>query len=444
MGSGDAMAEGYRTPAGVLAAGSMAAAGRSFQLALLTLAVAAAVYARIAVGPLQETMRVALSLSDNQMALLQGPALALPMVMLAIPLGLLIDRYSRVRLVLFFLMLSLLGSVLTAWATSFGALLAARCLTGLMAPAIWTAALSLLADWYEPTQRGRAAMIVAVGGIVGMSAAFAFGGALLGIFSAAPDAWRWAMLWLNVPLLVAVLMTFTMREPARAERHFPRPSAREAGWGLWRHRTVVLPLIAGLSVVGIADGAAVIWAAPTLARTFDLSPPRIGALVGTVLLVSGLLGPVVGGTLTDLSQRAGGPRRAMVLLSALAFLSVPAGLFAVAPGVASMSIPFVLFMTIGAAFNVAVPVLATVVIPNELRGICLSVIAAACLLLGFGLAPLTVSLLSSALGGPALIGRALAIVCATGSALGALAFALGARHFPRTPVVLSSHTESLL
>src|SRR5262245_38698972 len=71
---------------------------RILQLSLLTLAALAGSYARITLGPLQETMRLALGLSDNHMAVLQGPALALPMVIAAIPLGLLIDRYSRVRL----------------------------------------------------------------------------------------------------------------------------------------------------------------------------------------------------------------------------------------------------------------------------------------------------------------------------------------------------------
>src|SRR5262245_111135 len=106
-------------------------AGRSLQLVLLTATLTAAVYAKVALGPLQETMRHALSLSDNQIALLQGPALAIPMVVVAVPLGLLIDRHSRVRVLFALAVMLLAGSVLTAVASGFTALLVARGLTGL-------------------------------------------------------------------------------------------------------------------------------------------------------------------------------------------------------------------------------------------------------------------------------------------------------------------------
>src|SRR6202795_205982 len=75
-------------------------AQRMPQMALMIIIVSAASFAATAVNPLQETIRDALALTDNQIALLQGPALALPMIAAAVPLGLLIDRYSRVRLLL--------------------------------------------------------------------------------------------------------------------------------------------------------------------------------------------------------------------------------------------------------------------------------------------------------------------------------------------------------
>ena len=125
------------------------------QLLLLMLAAAAALYARTALSPLQEAMRTAFALSDNQMAMLQGPALALPLVLLAMPLGLLIDRHSRVRLLVIFSALSLLGSLCTALAPNFALLFAARCLIGLTVTATSTAAFSLVADLCAPARRGR-------------------------------------------------------------------------------------------------------------------------------------------------------------------------------------------------------------------------------------------------------------------------------------------------
>jgi predicted MFS family arabinose efflux permease len=101
---------------------------RGLQLLLLSIALISAVYAKMALGPLQETLRGALSLDDNQIALLQGPALAFPMLLIAVPLGLIIDRRSRVKLLFFLALFALLGSLLTAVAPNFAVLFAARAL----------------------------------------------------------------------------------------------------------------------------------------------------------------------------------------------------------------------------------------------------------------------------------------------------------------------------
>jgi MFS family permease len=407
---------------------------RGFQLLLVTIATTAVAYARTAVSPLQETMRIALALSDNQMAMLQGPALALPVVLAAIPLGLLIDRYSRVHLLFIFAVLSTAGSVLTALASNFALLFAARCLVGLAATAISTTAFSLLADLYAPAQRGRASMVVVVGQYGGMSAAFALGGALLAISGAGPDAWRWTMLWLIGPLVPVIFSMLAMREPARTGLVIEKPSAREICVELWRYRAVIAPLLIGLVMAEVAVLAVLTWAAPTLSRSFVLSPDRIGAIMAMGLMLSGILGPTVGGILADLCQRTGGPRRTMSILSGLALLNVPAGLFAVMPEGASASVLLVVFMTIGSAMLVTGIALFTIVIPNELRGLCMAALTGAGVLLGLGLAPVAVSLLSGALGGPAKIGNALALVCVAAGLLGTASFALGIRYFSRKAV----------
>jgi MFS family permease len=179
-------------------------------------AAVAAAYARFAIGPVQETMRVALSLSDNQMALLQGPALALPMVLAAVPIGFLIDRYSRARLLVFFSVLNVSGALLTAAAVNFGLLFLARCVAGLAVAAVSTTAFALIGDLYAPAQRGRATMMVVIGQYAGMSAAFAVGGVLVAHFASAPQGWHRAMFALAAPLVPVTLLLLATREPPRA------------------------------------------------------------------------------------------------------------------------------------------------------------------------------------------------------------------------------------
>jgi hypothetical protein len=112
----------------------------------------------------------------------------------------------------------------------------------------------------------------------------------------------------------------------------------------------------------------------------------------------------------------------------MALVSSPIGLFSLVLGTRSAGVLICAFFTIiAAAVNMAAT-LFTIVIPNELRGLCLSVMTAGVSLFGMMLAPLAVSLLSGAIGGPHMVGVALAIVCVTGSLLCAAVFGI-ARKF---------------
>ncbi len=406
-------------------------AARNLQFCLLIIATMAGIFARSTLSPLQETMRIVLTLSDNRMALLQGPALALPMLVVAVPLGLAIDRYSRVRLLLLFAVLDVVGSILTATASGFLALLLARCLVGMTATAISTTAYSLLADLYAPAARGRASMLLAVGQFAGVAAAFALGGELIAQAPLNPSGWRWAMLWLTAPLLPVVLLMLAMREPPRTGTTLQNPSARETIVELWRYRAVAAPLLISIVMIESVLVSVLVWAAPTLSRSFALAPNRIGAIMATGLMLSGLMGPIAGGLLADVCQRSGGPRRTIQILSGVAWLSAPLCLFALSPSVVAASGVLVALMTVESAILVMGTTLFTIVVPNELRGLCMALLAGSSALFG-ALAPLLVSQLSGVLGGPAMLGKALTLICLTAMLMGAGMFTFGIQSFPRT------------
>jgi MFS family permease len=186
----------------------------------------------------------------------------------------------------------------------------------------------------------------------------------------------------------------------------------------------------GLVMAEIAVLATLTWAGPALARSFALPPDRVGAIMATVVLISGLLGPVAGGFAADMAERAGGPRRTMWVLGAMALLSIPASTFAVLPSAGAASVALVLSMTLVGSTLVTGISLFTVVIPNELRGLCIAVLAGAQVLFGVGLAPVMVSALSGAFEGPTAIAKALACVCLLSSCSAAATFAFGIRYFP--------------
>lgn len=402
--------------------------GGGYRLFLLTAAMAVGGYVQSAVSPLQETMRIALSLSDNQVALLQGPVMGVPLVLGSIPLGILIDRYSRSRLLFVLVVLSLIASLLTACAPNFTVLMLARALAGLTGLGSVPVVFSLLADLYPPGQRGRVTTLATVGQVAGSSAAFALGGTLLTMAGSESESWRWAMLWLTVPILPIALAMLRMSEPARTGVALVNPSARQVWEELRHHRAVIVPLVIGIVLVQTAVGAMLIWGAPMLSRNFGLAQDRVGTIMAIGLLVSGTLGPGVGGTLADICHRLGGPHRAVSVLCMLALLSAPAGLFGSAPGVVTVSILLIGVMTLMLAIALMGITLVTIVIPNEVRGLCMSVLVAVNILFSVAVAPVAVSMLSGALGGPAMIGKALSLVCVTACLLAAVTFAFTRRY----------------
>lgn len=396
------------------------------ELLLLAVAVSSANYARTAINPLQEAIKTAFALNDHHIAFLQGPMLALPVALAAVPLGMLVDRYRRVTLLAALAALNLFASLATAAAVSLATLMVTRGVVGLTAAAIPVVALSLIADLFESQQRGRAKILVSVGEICGASAAFALGGWLLLELESHAQPWRASMAWASVPLVVVAVTMWLLREPRRTgvERS---SSAQLGAWEqLWEHRARVVPLVIGKVTIVTAYIAVMTWTLPALMRKLDLSSADASARIAAALLVSGLAGPLIGGFLADHCQRTGGPRRTMAALALLGLLAAGASLFAAMPEVTSAVALLVIFMTVLSAIGTMEMTVSTIIIPNELRGLCLSVIIAAGLVFG-GLSPLAVSVLSAITGDDAEIGSALSIICATASLSCALTFGVARR-----------------
>ena len=412
-----------------------------FQLGTIIIAGAAANYASATVGPLQETMRIALGLTDNQISVLQGPALYLPSIAVGIPLGFLIDRLSRARLLVIFTALEVLGSVLTALAPTFAVLLLARALIGSMQSANAMNASALVAEFVSPNQRGRTLMILGIAQVAGISAAFALGGRLVAAYGAEPNSWRWTMLWLAAPVVVTLVLTFWVREPPRMDGARREVVWRAAFAGLWRYRAMLLPLALGQVLVVMGYTGTLVWSAPLLARNFHLPPDRIGAIVGLVLLVSGLLGPLLGGVLVDLCQRTGGLRRTVTLMIVLALLQVPVGFYALMPTVSWVSLLLGALCTICSMKGIVCTTATTVAIPEELLGLSFGVLSAISAVF-VSLSPVAVSMLAGRIGGPASMGQALTGVCVVTSLLGAATFAVGRRYFPAASVQGVALTQS--
>lgn len=390
-------------------------------------------------GTVQEGAKAELHLSDYSLSLIQGLSAALPLALFSIPIGILVDRHNRVRIMFALVATVIVGTVLTAFANSVLLLFVARMLTGIGATGALTAALSLCADLCAPTQRGRALLIINLGKSLGQAMAFGLTGILFGMIAhgGAPDwfwhaaPWRSAHLMLGILAAVLMIPLFALREPVRQEvaasTHAP---FRVVAGELWARRTFLLPLFVGQVGVVMADAAAAIWAAPVLSRSFHLQPDQVAYWMGPLIFFAGLLGAIFGGLSADWGQKSG--RRGGLLIGAViaAAVGIPAALFPIAPSVPVFAAALGTLLLCGAATGVVTSVALTVLIPNELRGLCIGAFIAIAGLIGFGVAPTLVAAASSLYGGESHLDQGLATIDILTSLLSTIAFFIAMRRAP--------------
>lgn len=425
------------TPVPAADASVAARSRRSAIWALLLLAGTVAI-GRIAqgvFGPLQDMAKGELALSDFQLSLVQGLAASIPIAVLSLPLGRLVDHASRVRLLLAMALVWTLGTLLTVFATDFTTLFVARTLAGLGMMCSLPVAISLAADLTMPERRGRSLVLLSVGSMVGAAAAFVLGGALVGWVKASDGGWFGDLApWRSVHLLIGLgslawlVPMLLMREPARQEMGTAgTPSVREALAAIWQRRRLLAPLFIGQTSVVMADASAGIWAAPVLMRHYAQTPEQFGPWVGAVVVLSGLIGSVVGGICADLGQ-GGRLRGGMLGAAALAAVcSVPAGFFAVMPSVSGFAWMLFVLLVCGSLMGIITTTAIAVLVPNEIRGLCLGAFIVVGSLFGIGLAPTVVTLISDALGGESYLREGLTILVVFSSVISALGFIVALR-----------------
>src|SRR6185437_2440581 len=142
-----------------------------------------------------------------------------------------------------------------------------------------------------------------------------------------------------------------------------------------------------------------------------------GILSVTVLL-AGILGPLSGGFLADAAERGGGPDATLKVLLGLAILAVPASLYSTVPSPALASVLLGTFTTIIGMISVIEMTLTTIVLPNRLRGLALSIMVTVGLVVGAGGAPIFVTELAGVLRGASSLSTALTMTCALSGTLG--------------------------
>jgi MFS family permease len=356
-------------------------------------------------------------LSDTALGLLQGPAFVLFFVASTLTLGQLVDRAPQLKVLAGSLLLWTLAGVGFGLARTWEQLVLCRLMLGLCQALVQPAALSLIVALTPARDVGRSISVFTTGSALGRSGAMLLGGALLA-WSASPlvrsvfpglEAWRVLFFLSVLPNLLAAagLLVVDGRKPGPAtdQASTRRPSMLAALEQMRaRPATFGAHLLAAGCVIVLIQAASA-WLPTLLQRELAVSPAQSGLISGLIVLIGAPLGHLSGGTLTDLCRRAGRPP-ALVIVASLALCVVGAGLLCLAPTLASLSLGFFMLTVFGGATAVVFLAMYQPML-TAAHGASNAVFFAATTLIGVGLGPPVIGVLSDRVFGPGQLGKAL-------------------------------------
>lgn len=243
-----------------------------------------------------------LALSDFSLGIVTGFAFVLFYSTLGIPVARLADRANRrnllsVGLAFWSLMTVLGGLVSNVWQLGITRFLMGAGEATAIAPST-----SMTTDMFTGHRKALALGILTSG--TSVSALLFF--PILGWISQ-HYGWRVTFMAAGAPgLLLALLLYFTVREPARRTAAGRSTAAQEPFGATMRFlagaRTYVMILI-GATILGISLYATQIWNPTFLDRIYHLDQAQLGASVGLARGLAGLFGAVISGYVTGLLVR---------------------------------------------------------------------------------------------------------------------------------------------
>ena len=378
---------------------------RYYVLALLTLGYVFNFVDRQVMTILIEPIKTEFGATDTQMGLLSGLAFALFYATLGIPVARLADRWSRRNVLAISMTTWSAITALCATATGFWHLLLLRIGVGIGEAGGTPPSQSLLADYFPPEKRAFAQGVLATAPNIGILVGL-FGGALI----AEAYGWRSVFLIFGIPgVLLAVLIQLTIKEPPKV-----REAQSQVDQGLFSAlgRIVRLPsfkhIMVGVGFTGIAGYGLGVWSPSFLVRVHGMSLVDAGLYLGLIGVFGGGFGTIFSGLLVDALARRDARWQLWVpaigifiaLPTQLAFLLWPVDHRLGVGG--AIDIPFALiFMGLSAIFASfwIAPSYAAVqnLVPQYWRTQASALMLLAINLLGMGLGPLLVGLLSDAL-----------------------------------------------
>jgi predicted MFS family arabinose efflux permease len=349
------------------------------------------------VGILAVPIKADLGLTDTQLGLMGGLAFALFYTLLGIPIAMLADRSNRTAIMTVALVVWSAMTAVCGFAQNFWQLFLARLGVGVGEAGGVAPAYSLVADYFPPHQRARALGVYSFGVPIGSALGIVFGGVIASLVD-----WRTAFIVVGVAgVLLAPIFKLVVREPRRGRFDAGGRAAAPVSFGEVMRTLFSKPSFWGLSFGASASSmmgyGMFFWLPSFFVRSYGLTLLDASLYYGAILLVGGIAGIWLGGSLAD---RFGAARkRAYAIIPAVAFLAtIPFYVAAVTSS--SLVLSFALFLVPTALGLVWLgPVLSSIqhVVPPHMRATASAIFLFVNNLIGIGLGTVALGALSDAL-----------------------------------------------
>ncbi|MBB3860960.1 putative MFS family arabinose efflux permease [Novosphingobium hassiacum] len=403
-----------------------------YALLILTVIYACHSLDRAVVSVVIEPLKHELGLSDSRIGVITGLGYGLIYGLSALPLGYLVDRVNRVRLLTILVVVWSGTTALAGFARGFWDLLLARMGVGAAEAGGQPTALSLLADYFPESRRSTALGIFYLGTSVGYAASFLIGGLVASAYG-----WRAAFFVAGVPgLILGVMLYLTVGEPVRtSDTGAARDDAPPllAAFRFLSRMPAIRHLFAAMLLASFSVSVMLMWMVPLLMREHGLTLAQAGTVGAITMGVSQSLGAIVAGVLADRIARRGRHRR--VLIPAIAMTcSVPLAIGGALSPQAVVAVGCLLgFGLFTSAWTAAGYTTMIGEVESRMRGTMLGAMQVGATLLGSALSPFITGVLSDTIGGRHSLAVAIAILSLTGL-WAALHFLLAGRAIARGPL----------
>ena len=370
-------------------------------LVLFTLTYTFSFVDRQVINLLVEPIKGDMGLTDVQISYLQGLIFVIPYVLLSIPIGRLVDVFSRIYVIISGILVWSFATIAAGLSGNYTQLAIARGFVGAgeaaLTPAVW----SMFPDIFTKKQLAVAMSIFSMAPYLGAGIALIAGAQVIEISQSSPpielpiigtlEPWQITLIICGAPGILFALIYACIKEPTRTATETQTDEAMplsEAVDFMRKNWKVYLAFLGGAPFLIIMLYSIQAWSPTLLIRVHEWDISYAGRVYGVVALVTGSLGvlssPVIARVMNNLNFK--GYPLLMLMIS-----TVLTALFLFIAGLQKDGMNCLIFLALASFFvTIPLPQLAVTlqtISPNKMRGLVAGIFVVSGNVMGMGLGP---------------------------------------------------------